>query len=144
MAKADARAKMAAKLSGRTFLARGGNGKLTPQQERVAALTGLEMEYPIGVPAEAREKFESPPRCYKVDLAAPEVKLAVEIDGKSHLTKRWRFLDRRKTEILSHLGWSVLRFWNAEVDADPQRVAETIRSTISKLKERTATSPMES
>lgn len=55
-------------------------------------------------------------------------------------TKKWRFLDHRKTSILSHLGWTVLRFWNEEVLNSEDRVAETIFSTISKLKTTTTSS----
>lgn len=101
------------------------------------------MEYAIGLSA-IRSKIQSPPKCYKVDLADPETKLAIEVDGNSHLTKKWRFLDARKTEILSLIGWSVLRFTNQEVDRDQIGCAEKIASTISMLRATKITSPMAS
>ena len=79
----DVRRKMSAAMSGRTFLARGGNGKLTPQQERVANSLGLPMEYAIPTKL-VKHKFKSLPTCYKVDIADPDRKLAIEIDGSSH------------------------------------------------------------
>jgi hypothetical protein len=131
-----------AKLRGRTFLSRGGNGKITEPQGIVAMVCGFEMEYAIAT-APVIGQFPSLPTVYKVDLAVPDIRLAIEIDGNSHKSKKWKFLDRRKTEILSALGWSVLRFWNHEVYADLSRVSSEIQSTISRLKTITRTSQME-
>ena len=104
-------------LQGHTFLARGGNGKPTKQQITLAKTLGLltTMEYAIPTAA-VRKQFKSLPNCYKVDLAYPEKKLAIEVDGKTHRLRRWKFLDRRKTSVLNALGWSVFRVTNEEVD----------------------------
>lgn len=82
---------------------------------------------------------ESLPTHYDVDLAVMDVKLAIEIDGSSHLSRLWKYLDRRKTEVLAQLGWSVLRFKNREVLADLSGVLEKITSTISQLRSLTPT-----
>jgi very-short-patch-repair endonuclease len=74
-----------------------------------------------------------------VDLADPAVKLAIEVDGETHRTAKWKALDRRKEAILAFLGWSVLRFWNEEVRRDPVACAIEIACTISALSERTIT-----
>ena len=125
------KAKMSKLMSGRTFLARGGNGKLTPQQLAIADALGLPMEYPIPTKP-MRKQFKSLPTCYKVDIADPDRMLSIEIDGASHRTKKWQFLDRRKTEVLNALGWSVLRF-ESKVDSDLQSVLDEIREfTVSK------------
>jgi very-short-patch-repair endonuclease len=90
------------------------------------------MEYVIPT-AEVKHLFPSLPNHYKVDLADPERKLAIEVDGNSHKTKKWKFLDRRKESVLAALGWSVLRFWNQEILEDIDRVVGIIQSfTISK------------
>jgi hypothetical protein len=120
------RKRMSKLMSGRTFLARGGNGTLTPQQEAVANALGLPMEYAIPTQA-VKHRFKSLPNCYKVDIADPARRLAIEIDGATHNTKKWRFLDKRKTEVLNALGWSVLRFSNQRVDSDLDSVLEEIR-----------------
>lgn len=118
--------KMSAIMSGRTFLARGGNGQLTRQQEAVANALGLPMEYAIPTKP-VTQHFKSLPSCYKVDIADPARRLAIEIDGRTHNTKKWKFLDKRKTEVLNTLGWSVLRFSNQRVDSDLDSVLEEIR-----------------
>ena len=134
--------RMRAKSKG-TFLSRGGNGQLTTQQKNLCgalALPESAMEFVV-LTTNAREHFPSLPNSYKVDLGIPEVKLAIEIDGKTHKDKKWKFLDRRKTAVLNFLGWTVLRFWNKEVDQDLNRCVRTVTSTISKLKETTTTLP---
>lgn len=134
------------KLKGRTFLSRGGNGKLTKQQISLCQALGLPetaMECSIST-TKAKPHFQSLPPAYKVDIGIPDVKLAIEVDGNTHKTKKWKFLDRRKTAVLNFLGWSVLRFWNEEVDQDLERCVQMVMSTISRLKETTTTSPTES
>lgn len=122
----EVRKRMSAIMSGRTFLARGGNGTLTPQQEAVADALGLPMEYAIPTKP-VKGQFKSLPTNYKVDIADPTRRLAIEIDGATHSRKKWRFLDRRKTEVLNALGWSVLRFSNQRVDSDLEGVLREIR-----------------
>lgn len=69
----------------------------------------------------------------KVDIAFPEIKLAVEIDGGVHRIPKAMERDRHRTKILESLGWTVLRFWNKEVTQDLTRVKEAIESTIFRL-----------
>lgn len=123
------REKVRSSMTGRTFLSRGGNGALTVPQLHLAGRLALPMEFSIPTRA-VWDRFESLPNSYAVDLAFPEGKLAIEVDGKSHRLRRWKFLDRRKTEVLESLGWSVLRFWNDEVLYDTERVMRTIRSAM--------------
>ena len=125
MASAVTRAKMAASLMGRTFLARGGNGALTRQQQALHDACGYPMEHVI-VTAPVKEQFPSLPNCYKVDLADPARMLVIEVDGNTHKLRKWKVLDARKTAVLNALGWSVLRFWNQEVDQDLPKVLATI------------------
>ena len=142
MSRPEIRQKMIAKLKGRTFVARGGNGKPTRQQMAIARAMNLPTEYAISV-RRVRHQFESLPTCYKVDLAIPPVKLAIEIDGKTHRLRKWRYLDARKTAVLNSLGWCILRFTNEQVDADLAGCLQKIKSTISMLNRKTTTSQME-
>lgn len=50
------------------------------------------------------------PSHYKIDFAHVGSKVAVEIDGSSHQGFARRKADLRKEEVLSSLGWLVLRF----------------------------------
>ena len=130
-------------MQGRTFLARGGNGKITAQQQAVARALDLPMEFPV-LTAPVKDQFPSLPACYKVDVACPETLLAIEVDGKTHNLRKWKFLDRRKEAVLSALGWSVLRFTNRQVDEDLPAVLESIRSCMTlRSKSITTTSPTE-
>jgi hypothetical protein len=127
MANPATRAKMQASLTGRTFLARGGNGKTTAPQRLLAEALGLPMEYAIAT-ASVKDAFASLPPCYKVDIADPERMLAIEVDGKTHKTRKWQHIDARKESVLRALGWSVLRFWNQEALTDTARVLADIRT----------------
>ncbi len=129
-------------VTGRTWLGqRGGNGILTEPQKLLAERLDLPMEYSIPTNP-VKHLFQSLPNGYSVDLACPEVKLAIEVDGNSHKTKRWKFLDRRKTEVLNALGWSVIRYWNKEVLNDTERVVEEICLAIAlRLQPITETTP---
>jgi hypothetical protein len=124
--------------SGRTFLARGGNGTLTEPQRLLADALDLPMEYAILTSA-LKDQFPSLPPCYKVDIAEPKSKTTIEVDGKTHRLKRWRFLDARKTAVLNALGWSVLRFSNEEVLRNVQLVVDRVRGHITSKSTSTTT-----
>ena len=85
------------------------------------------MEFSIRT-APVRHMFESLPNSYSVDIAHPQTLTAIEVDGSSHRTRKWKFLDRRKESVLSALGWSVLRFWNEEVLTDLDRVVRDVET----------------
>lgn len=61
-----------------------------------------------------------------VDFACPKAEIAVEIDGGQHNRDAHAARDRARDAGLAAAGFEVLRFWNAEVDADPDSVAETV------------------
>jgi hypothetical protein len=141
MKNSESVAKMRMSLSGRTFLARGGNGKLTTPQILLAESLKLPMEFAIPT-AMVKDKFQSLPNHYKVDIADPIAKVAIEVDGNSHKSKKWKFLDKRKTLVLNALGWSVLRFWNKEVLENQDAIALQVKAFIaSKLRTTTISSP---
>lgn len=119
---------------GRTRLARGGNGQVTVPQQTLLDTLGWPAEYlEYAIPtASVKGQFPSLPTCYKVDLAHPDSKTAIEVDGRTHKRRRRKFLAKRRTAVLVSLGWTVLRFWNEEVMENPETQAEKIMSTTSK------------
>jgi hypothetical protein len=125
--------KMIVSMKGKKLVARGGNGQITKQQEILQKATGLVTEYPVTTTL-VKDIYPSAPHSYKVDLADPNVKLAVEVDGKSHKLPSRKLQDSKKTEVLNSLEWTVLRFTNEEVDSNLSACVQTITSTISKLK----------
>jgi len=91
---------------------RGGNGTgLTVPQEFMLGVLGGDWiaEYPLSL----GPLTPGYPTHYKLDLALPERRIAVEVDGTSHHGRRDK--DAKKDERLASLGWTVLRFWNQDI-----------------------------
>jgi very-short-patch-repair endonuclease len=61
-----------------------------------------------------------------VDFACLRAGLIVEVDGGQHNSQVYIARDNARDAALVAAGFKVLRFWNAEVDADPDSVAETV------------------
>ena len=53
-------------------------------------------------------------------------RLIIEIDGGQHSFDRHVASDRARDAVPRELGFRVLRFWNAEVDADLDIIIDTI------------------
>ncbi len=60
-------------------------------------------------------RVQHPVSPYILDFAVVKLKLAIELDGATHSTIEERQGDDRRTASLEQRGWTVLRFWNAEV-----------------------------
>lgn len=102
----------------------GGNGAgpTVPQKMLHEALPGSIMEFPV--------LTHSKPPALKVDLAIPNLKLAIEVDGPSHLTQRVKQLDQKKAKILAAQGWRLLRFTNQEILRNLSLVTASIQNAI--------------
>lgn len=57
------------------------------------------------------------------DLVCRQAKLIVELDGSQHADSEE---DASRTHFLEQEGWTVIRFWNSEVQDNPDGVAEAI------------------
>ena len=81
------------------------------------------------------------PTHYKIDVAVPHLKLAIEVDGNSHNLYSRKAADERKTNFLQERGWTVLRFKNLEVMTPSLAVVvlADIEFIISKLQDTRAT-----
>jgi very-short-patch-repair endonuclease len=64
---------------------------------------------------------------YIVDFICREQRLVVELDGSQHAENE---RDGRRTEWLNGQGYSVLRFWNAEVLQERSAVLDTILAVL--------------
>ena len=70
-----------------------------------------------------------PFRAWHVDIAFPDVRLAVEVDGWAWHVDRDRFrADRAKQNALVGAGWTVLRFTWSDVHEHPERTVAVIRA----------------
>lgn len=65
---------------------------------------------------------------YIIDLACRSLRVAVELDGSQHVDSA--DYDAARTGFLTALGWTVLRFWNSDVRANPDGVAEAIMAAV--------------
>lgn len=85
---------------------------------RQAGITGWRTNYPIGG--------------YKVDVAFPKQKVAIEVDGlASHSDVNDFHQDRVRQNNIALLGWQVLRFTWLDLTEYPERVIAVIRFAIS-------------
>jgi len=106
---------------------RGGNGRPASQPHRqLAEALGWQMEYVVPTKMPRGTGY---PTCYKIDIAHPGAKIAVEVDGASHAALTRQQQDRKKEAFLQSIGWRVLRFTNKEVMADLNRCVQTVLST---------------
>ena len=60
---------------------------------------------------------------YIADFACREPRLVVEIDGSQHMGSDY---DASRDRYLVSQGWTVIRFWNSDVQNNPEGVAEAI------------------
>ena len=86
-------------------------------------------EYPISTNSLKEGRL---PNHLKIDLANPKLKLAIELDGRSHGLRVNRLKDRKKTHFLLCCGWSVLRLSNAKAQSlcTTSRSADILRTTL--------------
>ena len=91
---------------------RGGNGqeltKIVKLAERLFSQYGFIREYPITTKT-VKHIFKNAPTAYKADFANPIQKIVIELDGVSHHPMEQKKKDRKKTKILTALGWNVIR-----------------------------------
>ncbi|WP_088032758.1 endonuclease domain-containing protein [Evansella clarkii] len=70
---------------------------------------------------------------YRIDIAFPAYKLAIECDGKQyHSGAANKARDRRKDTYLRRNGWQVLRFSGRKINGDTKRVVSRIESELIK------------
>jgi len=67
---------------------------------------------------------------YIVDFLCFSEKLIIELDGPIHNTQKAREYDQRREDLLKANGYRVLRFKNAEVFQDEEKVLSTILQTL--------------
>ncbi len=72
-------------------------------------------------------KFQSPLLGFIPDFYCERHRLIVEVDGKYHGFKEAKRRDSRRTAVFRRNGFTVLRFWNGQVESDIESVVEKIR-----------------
>lgn len=108
---------------------RGGNGTGPTRAEATLSEVFPEAVSQFVVRTKGAEG-EKLPNHYKVDLAFPGKRLAVEVDGHSHNSLSRKAQDAKKARALESLGWAVLRFTNQQVADDLEGVSSTISACL--------------
>lgn len=62
-----------------------------------------------------------------VDFYCHDKKLIIELDGGHHNQEINKALDKRRQMLLERVGYTVLRFWNNEIDNNLDGVLLTIK-----------------
>jgi very-short-patch-repair endonuclease len=73
-------------------------------------------------------------RPYRLDLALPRVKLAIEVDGPHHLDMEQAVHDANRTKFLKRQGWTVVRFTVREIELSPVTCALHVAGMARRLK----------
>ena len=69
---------------------------------------------------------------YKIDIAFPALKVAIEVDGLAFHSDADVFVaDRQRQNIITLGGWKVLRFTWLDLTEHPKRVVAEINHAIS-------------
>ena len=71
---------------------------------------------------------------YVLDFYCPELKLAIELDGKIHLKKEVKNHDENREGYLSEFGIKILRIKNEMVLTDIEKALEIIEQKIREIK----------
>jgi very-short-patch-repair endonuclease len=86
---------------------------------REAGITGWVLDHPLGP--------------YTIDLAFPEQRVAIEVDGWAYHVDPERFRnDRRKGNFLTRLGWDLLRFTWHGLHTQPSRSVREVVETLAR------------
>ena len=68
---------------------------------------------------------------YPIDFAIPNLKIGIEADGEIfHSSPKQITHDRERDKKLAHLGWTILRFKDDEIEDQIEQVMRTIVKTI--------------
>jgi very-short-patch-repair endonuclease len=75
-------------------------------------------------------RIQHPVSPYILDFAVVPLRIAVELDGETHSTADERRHDERRRASLEGRGWTILRFWNAEVYRNLDGVLRSISEVL--------------
>jgi len=68
-----------------------------------------------------------------VDFCCQKAGLIVELDGGHHMDHTQKIKDLKRDESIKDKGYTILRFWNNEIDDNIEGVLEKILKTITSL-----------
>jgi len=72
-------------------------------------------------------------KSFIIDFYCPKIKLAIEVDGPTHLSEEDIAYDKHRQEEIETLGIQFLLFWNNEVYDDLYNALEKIKAKVKEL-----------
>jgi Protein of unknown function (DUF559) len=110
-------------------------GKLTRPQQLLAVRLGWGTEVVICTHTKGKYTTHAPggtqpAHYYTADIADTILKINIEVDGNSHLASTVKERDRKRDEILTRLGWKVLRFTNTQVLQDLEAIVTAVLACV--------------
>ncbi|MBT3180259.1 MAG: endonuclease domain-containing protein [Candidatus Marinimicrobia bacterium] len=70
---------------------------------------------------------------YVVDFCCLDLKLVIELDGSGHLHPKQQMIDKGRSNDLESWGYTLIRFFNNEIDDNLNEVLEIISSKCKEL-----------
>lgn len=134
------RKRLARALAGRAPAVRRGNGHGPlpwPQRAIARALRKVDRAWRIERVVKTG-RGRAYPRSYVVDVAHPSLRIAVEVDGRSHRAADVIERDRAKDRLLEALGWVVIRLTNDNVREDLGSCVEAVMVEVEARREEVA------
>lgn len=112
----------------------GGNGRVATKEQMMLynEISKLDNSFELEVIEKTKpytSQFNSPNH-YKIDIASRFHKIAIEVDGGSHNSKKIKECDKRKEDLLSLKGWKVLRLSNLMIQKELQSCVLMVMSMI--------------
>lgn len=104
---------------------KGGNGRPLPLPQQLLAET---LDWPTEVVVSVNPRLPRYPTNYKIDIAHPSLRIAIEVDGLGHMTQKAKAKDAKKHVFLESKGWKVFRFTNKEIQDNLCNVVNRIRT----------------
>ena len=87
-------------------------------------------------------KRQQPIGEYIVDFLCKDIKLIIEIDGGQHNTPENILADDKRTQFLQSKGYSVIRFWNNEIDNNLEGVYLELEKIYQKVTKEPSPQPL--
>ena len=112
------------RLSERVARARELRSRLTPWERKLWVRLRAKRFFGLKI------KRQVPIGRYIVDFSCYEKKLVIELDGGHHALPSQAKQDVERTCFLESAGYTVLRFWNIEIDKNVEDVLEVIRRAV--------------
>ena len=110
---------------------RGGNGQINELQLLfLNDLNKIKNEWKLEFVVKTKKGHRNGvyPNHYKIDIANLNLKIAIELDGHSHNSLKRKEQDKKKDDLLTNLGWKVIRIKNNDLIKNYDNILNHIKN----------------